>query len=543
MSVSTRSCPFVIGRHIWRLPWLSTSVSALPWSRRSIRAASISNASPITRSNAFSAAAGPRPCSARRARGPSVGALERERVASALVAMGLPAGRLVEGVIASSIEEAVYSTGQALRRGSHAVLLAPPFYFRQVPDDAVFAWYQAVFRALGRDLRDIILYHIPSMTGVALSPAVIRRLVQSFPGAIRGIKDSSGDADATFALIDAFPDLDVLVGDETYLGRACAAGAAGSICGLANMAPEAAIALAEKGEDDPRVVRLVREIVSHPIVPHGEGPGGSCPQRPGLGDRTAAAPHPRRVNDGTGQGAARRIAAARRDGRMSTARRAPRSEVTLRERAYDAFTHHLLRSDIKPGQFMSQRELVLLTGQPLGAIRELIPRLEAEGLIITVPQRGLQILPLDINLIRNAFQFRLILEREAIVAFIQTAGSAGSRRSSAPTAASSKRRDGGVTLEPRRDGPTGRPGIPRRPDRRTQQRHHLEGLSRELDQGAPDPAERDEPRRGPGHPGHARAPRDHRSHQGPRRRGGRQMRDGAHHERPRPRAPAGVIAR
>jgi 4-hydroxy-tetrahydrodipicolinate synthase len=199
--------------------------------------------------------------------GPSVGALERERVASALVAMGLPAGRLVEGVIASSIEEAVYSTGQALRRGSHAVLLAPPFYFRQVPDDAVFAWYEAVFRALGRDLRDIILYHIPSMTGVALSPAVIRRLVQSFPGAIRGIKDSSGDADATFALIDAFPDLDVLVGDETYLGRACAAGAAGSICGLANMAPEAAIALAEKGEDDPRVVRLVREIVSHPIVP------------------------------------------------------------------------------------------------------------------------------------------------------------------------------------------------------------------------------------------------------------------------------------
>src|SRR5829696_3089934 len=76
--------------------------------------------------------------------GPSVGALERERVASALVDLGLPAGRLEEGV---------YSTGQALRRGSHAVLLAPPFYFRPAPDDAVFAWYGAVFKALGRDLR------------------------------------------------------------------------------------------------------------------------------------------------------------------------------------------------------------------------------------------------------------------------------------------------------------------------------------------------------------------------------------------------------
>jgi DNA-binding GntR family transcriptional regulator len=68
--------------------------------------------------------------------------------------------------------------------------------------------------------------------------------------------------------------------------------------------------------------------------------------------------------------------------------------------------------------------LVSLTGQSLGAIRELIPRLEAEGLIVTVPQRGLQILPLDITLIRNAFQFRLILEREAIASFSQAASEA-----------------------------------------------------------------------------------------------------------------------
>jgi DNA-binding GntR family transcriptional regulator len=102
----------------------------------------------------------------------------------------------------------------------------------------------------------------------------------------------------------------------------------------------------------------------------------------------------------------------------------PRSEPKLREQAYDAFTRHLLRSDIKPGQFITQRELVALTGHSLGAIRELIPRLEVEGLIVTVPRRGLQILPLDISLIRNAFQFRLILEREAITSFCQTASSA-----------------------------------------------------------------------------------------------------------------------
>lgn len=113
---------------------------------------------------------------------------------------------------------------------------------------------------------------------------------------------------------------------------------------------------------------------------------------------------------------------------MSMARQAPRPELKLRERAYDAFTEHLLRSEIKPGQFVTQRELVALTGQPLGAIRELIPRLEAEGLVVTVPQRGLQILPLDISLIRNAFQFRLVLEREAIASFSQTASDAAIER-------------------------------------------------------------------------------------------------------------------
>ncbi len=107
-----------------------------------------------------------------------------------------------------------------------------------------------------------------------------------------------------------------------------------------------------------------------------------------------------------------------------TATRAPRSEMKLRERAYDAFTRHLLKRDIKPGQFVSQRELVALTGLPLGAIRELIPRLEAEGLITTVPQRGMQVAQADVTMIRNAFQFRLILEREAVAQFAREANEA-----------------------------------------------------------------------------------------------------------------------
>ena len=95
--------------------------------------------------------------------------------------------------------------------------------------------------------------------------------------------------------------------------------------------------------------------------------------------------------------------------------------VKLRDQAYQRFTRGLLEREIRPGQFVSQRELTLITGMSLGAIRELVPRLEADGLIRTVPQRGMQVAQVDVSLIRNAFQFRLILEREAAARFSESA--------------------------------------------------------------------------------------------------------------------------
>src|SRR2546421_10002568 len=112
----------------------------------------------------------------------------------------------------------------------------------------------------------------------------------------------------------------------------------------------------------------------------------------------------------------------------ATRTRSPRPAATapratsgrLRWQAYERFQQQLIASRIRPGQFVSQRELATLTGLPLGAIREVIPRLEAEGLLRTVPQRGLQIANVDVKLIRNAFQLRAMIEREAAAQFAVT---------------------------------------------------------------------------------------------------------------------------
>lgn len=124
-------------------------------------------------------------------------------------------------------------------------------------------------------------------------------------------------------------------------------------------------------------------------------------------------------------------------GRRATARHGERAAPTepaghaargsapsLRVQAYESFRQQILEANIRPGQFVSQRELMQLLGMPLGAVRELIPRLEAEGLVHTVPQRGLQIAHVDLKLVNNAFQLRLLLEREAAVHFAAVASDA-----------------------------------------------------------------------------------------------------------------------
>ena len=91
---------------------------------------------------------------------------------------------------------------------------------------------------------------------------------------------------------------------------------------------------------------------------------------------------------------------------------------SVRSSAYERFQTNLLSGRIRPGQLISQRELVNMLDVSLGALRELLPRLEAEGLLSVIPQRGIQITTVDIRMIRNAYQMRMALEREAVISAI-----------------------------------------------------------------------------------------------------------------------------
>ncbi len=97
----------------------------------------------------------------------------------------------------------------------------------------------------------------------------------------------------------------------------------------------------------------------------------------------------------------------------------PRS--LMREVAYERFKTQLFKRNLVPGQFVSQGELCELLDVPLGPTREALKRLEAESLVRLIPQRGIQITDIGVSLIRDAFEFRTILELAAVGRFVGSA--------------------------------------------------------------------------------------------------------------------------
>lgn len=112
------------------------------------------------------------------------------------------------------------------------------------------------------------------------------------------------------------------------------------------------------------------------------------------------------------------------DEKLPETARPRRDDVPLRQAAYEAIEDLLRDGLLRPGQIVSQRELVKRTGMTLGAVREAVPRLEAEGLLQTVPQRGLLVPSLDIDFVRDAYQLRRILELSAVPSAIERTGAA-----------------------------------------------------------------------------------------------------------------------
>jgi len=93
---------------------------------------------------------------------------------------------------------------------------------------------------------------------------------------------------------------------------------------------------------------------------------------------------------------------------------------TLSALAYERFKTALFERRIEAGAFISQGELVALLGVPVGPLRDALQALQAEGLVTIRARSGIEIAKADFALIRNTYQLRFMLEREAVRRFAET---------------------------------------------------------------------------------------------------------------------------
>jgi 4-hydroxy-tetrahydrodipicolinate synthase len=199
--------------------------------------------------------------------GASIGIAARYQALSAMACAGLDMRRqVIAGVSAASVSDCVAQAQAGYDMNCRGLLLAPPFYFSNASDDGLFRFFASIFEKLGGRLGDIILYHIPGMTRNGISIELTQRLVKEFPGVIIGVKDSNGDWTATERRLKELSDLQILVGDERQLANAVRHGGAGTICGLANIAPDLLRPLANQGKDDARVGQMVEAILGYSFM-------------------------------------------------------------------------------------------------------------------------------------------------------------------------------------------------------------------------------------------------------------------------------------
>ena len=169
----------------------------------------------------------------------SLSVAERLALTDALLEAGIEPARLIPGTGASSLTDAVELTRHASRAGAAGVLMLPPFFYKNVSDDGVFAYYAEVIERVGSGCAPIYLYHIPQMTQVPITLALIERLLKRYPQVVAGAKDSSGDWNNSKAMIDAYAGagFDVFPASEVFLSRSLAIGGAGCISATVNMNP------------------------------------------------------------------------------------------------------------------------------------------------------------------------------------------------------------------------------------------------------------------------------------------------------------------
>ncbi|GHC59552.1 dihydrodipicolinate synthase family protein [Neogemmobacter tilapiae] len=180
----------------------------------------------------------------------SFSVLERQHILDAALSAGIAPDQLMPGTGLPNIPETIALTRHALSQGVTRVVMLPPFYYKPVSDEGLFAAYARVIEGVADSRLNIVLYHIPQVAGLGISHDLIDRLRTAFPDTVVGIKDSAGKIENMEGMIARFPGFSVLAGADPLLLPVMQMGGAGCITATSNIVARD-LAIVYAGANDP----------------------------------------------------------------------------------------------------------------------------------------------------------------------------------------------------------------------------------------------------------------------------------------------------
>jgi dihydrodipicolinate synthase/N-acetylneuraminate lyase len=153
------------------------------------------------------------------------------------------------GRLAVAVHAGAQTTADAVRLAAHArdsgvdavAAIGPPYY--AFDENELLAHFAAT--AAAANPVPFYVYEFRDRTGYAVPPAVVTHLAELAPN-LTGLKVSDRTLDEVRPYV--LPGLDVFVGSEALIPEALAAGAVGTVSGLASVFPRAIVAILEGRE-------------------------------------------------------------------------------------------------------------------------------------------------------------------------------------------------------------------------------------------------------------------------------------------------------
>ena len=198
--------------------------------------------------------------------GTSLSQTEKLKILRTLIKEDILARQIIVAVMTSSLQDVVSQCIEYHELGVRRVLLAPPFFFKDLSFEGLLKWYSAVFVALRPLEIQFILYNIPQLTMVPIEPKLISALQDKFGSEmVFGVKDSTGNLSGTLEFLKN-KDLMVAVGDERTLADAMCHGASGAICGMSNIFPNELAEIINTKTHNPMINKMTNLIVKAPVT-------------------------------------------------------------------------------------------------------------------------------------------------------------------------------------------------------------------------------------------------------------------------------------